>query len=101
MSSSIGSVHVSYTTDQTSPVRRIARRSSSPGRPSGNEASAVAEFSHHGDYISNSRITQSFVGAGGLFSAASSASYCLINRVLVVVLVDQQQQVFLAVKQKA
>jgi hypothetical protein len=74
MSSSIGSVHVSYTTDQTSPVRRIARRSSSPGRPSGNEASAVAEFSHHGDYISNSRITQSFVGAGGLFSAASSAS---------------------------
>jgi hypothetical protein len=72
--STIGSVAVTNTTDHMSPVRHIARRSSSPGHSSGNEASVGGEFNHLGDCVSKSRLTQSFVGAGGLYSAGSSAS---------------------------
>ena len=58
----------------TSPVRHISRRSSSPGHQSDGETLLGSEFVHHVDSVPNSRMTQSFVSAGGLMSSGSSAS---------------------------
>lgn len=64
----------SSSVSHSSPVRHMSRRGSSPGHQSDGEAALGKDFSHHIDSVSNSRMTQSFITAGGLLSASSSAS---------------------------